>query len=58
MEWVWERRDWKIMTRGRERPEIDTRTDPLEILPIVMPERGRLAKTMILDYVVSNKERR
>ena len=46
------------MTRGKERPDDDERTDLLEILSLVMPELGRLARTMISNEVVSEKERR
>lgn len=58
IEWVQKRRDWKIMTPGKERPEDDERTDLLEILSQMMPERGRLARTMISEKIVSDEERR
>lgn len=58
IEWVQKRRDWKITTRGKERPEDDEKTDLLEILSQMMPERGRLARTMTSDKVVSDEERR
>ena len=57
-EWVRERRDWKVKTRGKERPNDETKTDLLDILSRVMPERGRLATTMISDRVVSEEERK
>ena len=46
------------MTRGKERPDDNERTDLLKILSLVMPELGRLARTMISNEVVSEKERR
>ena len=58
LERVRRRRDWKVMTRGKERPDDDRRTDLREILSLVMPELGRLARTMISNKVVSEKERR
>lgn len=42
LEWVRQRRDWKVKTRGKERPLDNENTDLLEILSRVMPERGRL----------------
>ena len=58
IEWVQKRRDWKVTTRGKERPDDDKNTELLEVLSQVMPERGRLTRTMISDKVVSDKERR
>ena len=58
LEWVRRRRDWKVETRGKERPNDDENTDLLEILSRVMPERGRLTRMMISDKVVSEEERR
>lgn len=47
-----------MMTRGKGRAEDQSQTDLSDILARVMPERGRLAKTMISDQVVSEKERK
>ena len=58
LEWVRERRDWKVMTRSKGRAEDQSQTDLSNILARVMPERGRLAKMMISDQVVSEKERK
>lgn len=58
LEWVRERRDWKVITRGKGRAEEQSQTDLSDILAQVMPERGRLAKTMISAQVVSEKERK
>ena len=57
-EWVRERRDWKVKTGGMERPDDEAKTDLLDILSRVMPERGRLATTMISDRVVSEGGRK
>ncbi|KAK3175952.1 hypothetical protein OEA41_007274 [Lepraria neglecta] len=58
LEWIRERRDWKVKTRGKESPDDEKRTDLLDILSRVMPERGRLAKMMISDRVVMEEERK
>lgn len=38
IDWVQKRKNWKIMTRGREQSENDERTDYLEICPQLMPD--------------------
>lgn len=58
LEWVRERRDWKVKTRGKERLDDKTKTYLLDILLWVMPELGRLASTMISDRVVLEEERK
>jgi len=58
LEWVRDRRDWKVKTRGKERSDDNEKTDLVEILSRLMPERGRPARTMISDIVVSEEERR
>lgn len=58
IEWVQKRRDWKVITRGKKRPDDNKKTELLETLSQIMPKRGRLARTMISDQVVSDKERR
>ncbi|KAL9118138.1 MAG: hypothetical protein Q9187_005320, partial [Circinaria calcarea] len=58
LEWVQKRRDWKITTRGKERPDDNIKTDLLEVLSRIMPERGRLIKTMILAATASHEERK
>lgn len=57
-EWVENRRKWHVTTRGKERPDDDTQTDLSDILCVIMPERGRLARTMISNEVVSADERK
>ena len=56
--WIQERRDWKVMTRGKERSDDNRRTDLLKILTLIMPELGRLTQTMVSDTVVSEQDRR
>ena len=58
LEWVRERRDWKIATRGKEQPDDDLKTDLLDILSRITPERNRLAKPIISDAIAFNKKRR
>ena len=58
LEWIRQRRDWKVKTRGKERPNDDEQTDLLGILSRVMPERGRLTRMMVSDKIVSEEERR
>ncbi len=58
VEWVQERRDWKIATRGKQRPDDDDQTVQLGILSRIMPERGRLAHAMISDQIISNEQRK
>jgi len=58
LEWVQQRRDWKIDTRGKERPDDDTKRDLEDVLSRLMPERGRLAKTMTSDKTTTEQERK
>ncbi|KAL9125013.1 MAG: hypothetical protein Q9217_005728 [Psora testacea] len=58
LEWVQKQRDWKIATRGREQSDDDMKTDIREILTLVVPEHGRLPKTMISDEAISKAKRR
>ena len=57
-EWVQNRRDWKVNTRGKDRPEDSERRDLSEILYVLMPELRRLASTMLSTVVVSHEERK
>ena len=47
-----------MKTRGKVSPDDKKRTDLLDILSRVMPKRGRLARVMISDRVVSEEERK
>ena len=58
VEWVRERRDWKITSRGKEQSKNYVKTDLFNVLSLIMPERGRLAKTMISAETVSDSERK
>ena len=58
LEWFQKRRDWKIVTRGREQSDDNAKTDLREILSLVVPEHGRLTKTMVSDEVISEAKRR
>ncbi|KAL2440885.1 hypothetical protein ABEF95_008226 [Exophiala dermatitidis] len=51
-EWVRERRDWKILTRGKEQPGDICKTDLAGRLCLI-PERGRLAQRMASDEPLS-----
>lgn len=46
----------EVHNTGNELPDDEEKTDLLEIPAQMMPERGRLARTMISDKVVSNEE--
>ena len=52
--WVRERRDWKILTRGKERPHDLCRTELVDNLYLLIPERGRLAQRMASDEPLSS----
>ena len=52
------RREWNVRTRGKEQPDDCVKTDLSEILALIMPEHGRLAKTMISPENVPDSERR
>ncbi|MCJ1426427.1 hypothetical protein MMC29_004330 [Sticta canariensis] len=52
-EWVRERRDWKVLTRGKEQPRDLCTTDLVHNLCLLIPERGRLAQLMASDEPLS-----
>ena len=56
-DWVEKQREWKILTRGRGIIS-DGKTDLLDILSRIMPEHGRLRKTMTSNRAFSEEERR
>lgn len=58
LDWVKRRRDWKVLTRGKERADDDVKRDLSEILAVIMPEYSRLVRTMISSAVVSHEERK
>ncbi|KAL2009605.1 hypothetical protein VTN00DRAFT_5412 [Thermoascus crustaceus] len=45
-EWVQKRRDWKVLTRGKQQPKYFEKTDCIRALSLIMPELGRLAAVM------------
>ena len=47
-----------MKTCGKENPDDEKRTDLLDVLSRVMSERGRLARVMISDRVMSEEERK
>ena len=47
--WIRERRDWKILTRGRGVAQDTSKTDIVQNICLLIPERGRLAQTMAAD---------
>jgi hypothetical protein len=52
-EWVRDRRNWKILTRGKEQPSDVDKTDLVQSLCLLIPERGRLAQAMAQDESLS-----
>ena len=51
--WVQDRRDWKILTRGKIQPRGIYKTDLVENLCLLIPERGRLAPLVDTDEPLS-----
>jgi hypothetical protein len=47
--WVRERHVWKILTRGKVTEQDRSKTDFVENLSLLIPERGRLAEKMVVD---------
>lgn len=58
LEWVRERRDWKVENRGIEQADDQQNADLLEILSSALPYRGRLRTTMISNEKISEERRR
>lgn len=56
-EWVQNQRDWKILTRGRERPDFFEQTAEKQAQCKVMPELGRLAAIMSSNVPLSFDEK-
>lgn len=56
--WIRERRDWKILTRGKQQAADVSRTDLVESLYLLIPERGRLARMMVDEKPMSPDARR
>ena len=58
LEWVKNRRDSKILTRGKVQSDISIQTDVLHTMFLIFPERERLAQTMITQKKASDEDRR
>jgi hypothetical protein len=54
--WIQERRDWKILTRGKETALDKSKTDFVQSLCLLIPERGRLAPKMAADHALEPAE--
>ena len=54
--WVQERRDWKILTRGKEAAEDNSKTELAQSVYKLFPERGRLAEKMVATYPLATDE--
>lgn len=57
-QWVQQRRDWKILTRGREQPNDPCKTDITRHMFLLMPERGRLAQKLTSETMLSPAQTR
>lgn len=55
--WVQNQRDWKILTRGRERPDYAEQTAEKQAQCKLMPELGRLAAIMSSNEPLSFDEK-
>ncbi|KAF7134197.1 hypothetical protein CNMCM5793_005925 [Aspergillus hiratsukae] len=56
-EWVQNQRDWKVLTRGRERPDHAEQTAEKQAQCKLMPELGRLAAVMSSNESLSFDEK-
>ena len=54
--WVQERRDWNILTRGTEVVQDRCKTEFVENICALIPERGRLANRMAADQPLEPEE--
>ncbi|KAH0543790.1 hypothetical protein FGG08_001972 [Glutinoglossum americanum] len=57
-DWVQNRRDWKVITRGKEPTENVNKTDLTRSLFLVLPERDRLSTMMASDKPLTEGEMR
>jgi hypothetical protein len=53
--WVQERRDWKIITRGKKQAHDLHRTDLVQSLCLLFPERARLAQRLASDHTLTSE---
>jgi len=54
--WIRERRDWKILTRGKETAQDKSKTDFIQSICLLIPERGRLSQKMAADHLLEPDE--
>jgi hypothetical protein len=55
-EWIQERRDWQVVTRGEKTPDDPSKEDFFRDMCFWRPERGRLAKIMASDEELTSDE--
>jgi len=55
--WVQDRRDWQVLTRGKEQNDDLYRADLVESLFLLFPERRRIAQRMASDSVMTSEDR-
>lgn len=55
--WIRERRDWQVLTRGREQRDDPHRADLVESLYLLLPERRRLAQRLASDAIMTSVDR-
>ena len=51
--WIQRRRDWKIVTRGKEQAHNPNRTDVVERLYLLFPKRARLAQRLVSEELLT-----
>ena len=54
--WVQERRDWKVLTRGKEVAKDHSKTELAQSVYIFFPERGRVAGKMASPHPMTSDE--
>jgi hypothetical protein len=54
--WVQERRDWKVLTRGKEVVQDNSKTELAQSIYKLFPERGRLAQKMACTSPLTTDE--
>ena len=55
--WIQQRRDWKIITRGKEQAQDLDRTDLVQSLCLLFPERARVAQRLASDEPLTPEAR-
>jgi hypothetical protein len=54
--WVQERRDWKILNRGKEMAKDKSKTELAQSIYKAFPKRGRIAETMAAAYPLTTDD--